>query len=49
VKLPVGRSSGVELSHAPGLAEWIGLGVTVLTGLLLVAGAARRITRAGRS
>ena len=37
VKLPAGPSTGVELSHAPGPAEWIGLGVTVLTGLLLVA------------
>jgi hypothetical protein len=37
VKLPGGPSTGVELSHAPGPAEWTGLGVTVLTGLLLVA------------
>jgi hypothetical protein len=57
VKLPAGPSTGVvELSHAPGPAEWIGLGVTVLTGLLLVARATRdlarangRITPAGRS
>ena len=37
VKLPVGPSTGVELSHPPGPAEWTGLGVTVLTVLLLVA------------
>lgn len=37
VKLPVGPSTVVELSHSPGPAEWIGLGVSVLTGLLLVA------------
>ena len=53
VKLPAGASTVVELSHAPGPAEWIGLGVTVLTGLLLVARAHRardgRITPAGRS
>jgi hypothetical protein len=56
VKLPVGPSPIVELSHSPGPAEWIGLGVTVLTGLLLVARATRgraresgRITPAGRS
>jgi len=56
VKLPAGPSTVVELSHAPGLAEWIGVGVTVLTGLLLVARATRdlaratgRITPAGRS
>jgi hypothetical protein len=49
VNLPAGPSTSVELSHAPGLAEWIGLAVTVLTGLLLVARAAARITPAGRS
>jgi hypothetical protein len=51
VKLPAGLSTGVvELSHAPGPAEWIGLGGTVLTGLLLlVARGNGRITPAGRS
>jgi hypothetical protein len=50
VKLPVGPSTGVvELAHAPGPAEWIGLGVTVFSGLLLVARATGRITPAGRS
>ena len=47
VKLTAGPSTGVvELSHAPGPVEWIGLGVTVLTGLLLVARAAGRPARA---
>jgi hypothetical protein len=49
VKLPAGPSTVVELSHAPGPAEWIGLGVSLLTGLLLVARATGRITPAGRS
>jgi hypothetical protein len=46
VKLPVGPPTGVELSHAPGPAEWLGLGVTVFTGLLLVARATGRPARA---
>jgi hypothetical protein len=49
VKLPAGSSTVVELSHGPGPAEWIGLGVSVLTGLLLVARATGRIKPAGRS
>ena len=52
VKLPAGPSTVVELSHPPGPAEWIGLGVTVLTGLLLVARGRRAratVRPAGRS
>ena len=49
VQLPAGAPAVVDLAHSPGPAEWIGLGVSVLTGLLLVARAAGRIRPAGRS
>jgi hypothetical protein len=50
VRLAAGPPTVVDLSHSPGPAEWIGLGVTVLTGLLLLAGATGvGITPAGRS
>ena len=52
VKLPVGPSTGVELSHAPGPAEWIGLGVSVSPACCssrATGGGDGRIRPAGRS
>jgi len=50
VELPAGASPIVELSHPPGAAEWVGIGISLLTALALLARPARRrFTRGDRS